>query len=244
MRCVSSAGVNQAKGSLAASGVACAMDLSDGLLGDLPKIMAASGVSARIDTRRIPVLPAVRALFPDKWLELAVRAGEDFELLTTMPAEVLAAIRDQATEIGATLTDIGEVIDAGGMTVMPGMIDCHVHLPFSAVSLQQRLMTPYSLQIAQALANAKLTLEHGFTTVRDAGGTPRLISSMMRTGSSVRGLSEVITTTSLNLEATAPISGRLVRSRSPPHPNTVITRRGASGRAVSSRFFNASSVCA
>src|SRR5690606_11554591 len=81
---------------LASRGVACAMDLSDGLLGDLPKIMAASGVSARIDTRQIPVLPAVRALFPERWLELAVRAGEDFELLTTMPADLLAAICDEA----------------------------------------------------------------------------------------------------------------------------------------------------
>jgi imidazolonepropionase-like amidohydrolase len=66
-----------------------------------------------------------------------------------------------------------EVIDAGERTVMPGMIDCHVHLTSMANSLQQRLLTPYSLSIAHALANAKLTLEGGFTSVRDAGGTPR-----------------------------------------------------------------------
>lgn len=98
---------------MAANGVRCAMDLSDGLLGDLPKIMAASGVSARVDTRAIPVLPAVRALFPDRWLELAVRAGEDFELLMTMPPALLEAIREPAAEIGAVLTDIGETVAAG-----------------------------------------------------------------------------------------------------------------------------------
>ena len=59
----------------------------------------------------------------------------------------------------------------------------------------------------------------------DAAGTPRLISSMMRDGSSLRGLSEVMTTTSLSRDATAPMSGRFVRSRSPPHPKSVITRR-------------------
>ena len=38
------------------------MDLSDGLLGDLPKILAASGVAARLDEGDIPVAAAVRAL--------------------------------------------------------------------------------------------------------------------------------------------------------------------------------------
>ena len=80
---------------------------------------------------------------------------------------------------------------------------------------------------------------------RSAGITmPRLISSMICSGSSLRGLSEVMTTRSLSRAATAPISGRLLRSRSPPQPNTVMSRPVASGRAVSSRFLSASSVCA
>jgi imidazolonepropionase-like amidohydrolase len=66
-----------------------------------------------------------------------------------------------------------EVIDAGHLTVMPGMIDCHVHLASSTWSVQERLLTPYSLLIAHALNNARITLEAGFTSVRDAAGTPR-----------------------------------------------------------------------
>jgi thiamine-monophosphate kinase len=95
---------------MARHGVRCAMDLSDGLLGDLQKIMSASGVSARIDARTIPVLPAVQALFPDRWLELAIRHGEDFELLAAVPPELLVSLQDAAEGIGATITDIGEVV--------------------------------------------------------------------------------------------------------------------------------------
>src|SRR6266516_4159024 len=42
-----------------------------------------------------------------------------------------------------------EVVDASELTVMPGMIDCHVHLSSWPMSIQQRLLTPYSLFVAQ-----------------------------------------------------------------------------------------------
>ena len=66
-----------------------------------------------------------------------------------------------------------EVVDAAHLTVMPGMIDCHVHLGSSTWGLQERLLIPYSLTIAHALNHARITLEAGFTSVRDAAGTPR-----------------------------------------------------------------------
>src|SRR5690348_6406474 len=66
-----------------------------------------------------------------------------------------------------------EVIDAGHLTVMPGMIDCHVHLASSTWGVQERLLKPFSLLVAHALDHARITLEAGFTSVRDAAGTPR-----------------------------------------------------------------------
>lgn len=95
---------------LAREGATAAMDISDGLLGDLPKLLAASGVAASIDAQRVPVLPAVRALFPDAWGDLALRGGEDYELLATVPAGRAGQIIASASTIGATLTEIGEVV--------------------------------------------------------------------------------------------------------------------------------------
>jgi imidazolonepropionase-like amidohydrolase len=66
-----------------------------------------------------------------------------------------------------------EVIDAEHLSVMPGMIDCHVHLGSSTWGLQERLLTPFSLIVAHALNHARITLEAGFTSIRDAAGTPR-----------------------------------------------------------------------
>jgi imidazolonepropionase-like amidohydrolase len=66
-----------------------------------------------------------------------------------------------------------EVLDAGERTVMPGLIDCHVHLLFQPASLQERLLTPPTLQLFMGARNALATLDAGVTTVRDAGGTPQ-----------------------------------------------------------------------
>jgi thiamine-monophosphate kinase len=95
---------------LLARGATAAMDLSDGLFGDLPKVLVASGVAARLDAAALPVAAAVRALFPHDWLELATRGGEDYELLFTAPPNVLSKIREAAVEIGATVTAIGTIV--------------------------------------------------------------------------------------------------------------------------------------
>jgi thiamine-monophosphate kinase len=94
-------------------GATSAMDLSDGLLGDLPKILAASGVSARLDEGAIPVAAAVKALFADEWIDLALRGGEDYELLFTAPPRSWAAIAAAARNAGGVVTAIGEIIEGG-----------------------------------------------------------------------------------------------------------------------------------
>ena len=98
---------------LLAHGATSAMDLSDGLLGDLPKILSASGGSARIEAHRVPVAAAMRALFPDDWLDLALRGGEDYELLFTAPEDRWQAIEQAVSGAGGTVTDIGEIVARG-----------------------------------------------------------------------------------------------------------------------------------
>ena len=70
---------------------------------------------------------------------------------------------------------------------------------------------------------------------------------MMSSGSSLRGLSEVSTARSAKRVATEPMTGRLARSRSPPHPKTTITlppRGPASARADAEDLLEPSGVCA
>jgi imidazolonepropionase-like amidohydrolase len=75
-----------------------------------------------------------------------------------------------------------QVIDAEHLTIMPGMIDCHVHLGSSTWGLQERLLMPFSLIVAHALNHARITLESGFTSVRDASGTPRGVKMALDQG--------------------------------------------------------------
>ena len=66
-----------------------------------------------------------------------------------------------------------EVIELPGDTLLPGLIDAHVHLflhPYNETSWNdQVLKEPLALRVARAVAAAKATLMAGFTTVRDLG---------------------------------------------------------------------------
>ncbi len=106
---------------------------------------------------------------------------------TTRPAAVLidggrvvAAGRRDQVHVPAD----AERVDAEGLTVLPGLIDCHVHLCFDGqgIDLGEQLGTPPSLTLLTAVASCRHTLDAGFTTVRDAGGTPAAVRMAVERG--------------------------------------------------------------
>jgi len=96
------------------NGASAAMDLSDGLMGDLPKLLAASGADAELEAEAIPIAAALRALFPDRSLALALRGGEDYELLFTTPPAMFPGIAEAATQQDITVTKVGVVAPREG----------------------------------------------------------------------------------------------------------------------------------
>lgn len=103
---------------------AAAMDVSDGLVGDLTKMLAASGCGGRIETHRVPLsAAAATATGHDKALHAAaLTGGDDYEILACVPHGrvhdfVLAAAQAgvPVVLIGETRAEVGlEVRDAGG----------------------------------------------------------------------------------------------------------------------------------
>lgn len=75
-----------------------------------------------------------------------------------------------------------KIMDATGKTVLPGMIDCHVHLQATATPQYERkyLRTTRGMVHYYALRNAQNHLIHGFTCIRDCGGYPDWGPSLRR----------------------------------------------------------------
>ena len=90
-----------------------AMDVSDGLAGDLTKLCAASSVSADISTELIPIsVPAAGLLARNViGLEMLISGGDDYEILCTVPEAQLAAFTQEAGRAGVVVTAIGTVND-------------------------------------------------------------------------------------------------------------------------------------
>ncbi len=94
-----------------------AIDISDGLALDLYRVIEASGVGAIVDVERIPISPAAATLAQTSGkspLQHALGDGEDFELLLCV-APTVAATMLRARSLACGLTDIGEIVAAGGL---------------------------------------------------------------------------------------------------------------------------------
>ena len=99
-----------------------AIDVSDGLAGDLAKLCAASGVSALIDAPSIPKSGPAAALLGGgvATVEMLISGGDDYEILCTVAETNCPSLAADAGRAGVALTSIGTVI---GGTLAPRFLD-------------------------------------------------------------------------------------------------------------------------
>jgi len=116
---------------LVESGVLCAMDVSDGLVGDLEKLARASEVEIAIDMADVPLPTELIFMFGTSAIDLALGGGEDYELVFTAPENIVETLRRPRGQGTAGIHVIGrvagdevpggdvKVFDAGGALYDP-----------------------------------------------------------------------------------------------------------------------------
>jgi imidazolonepropionase-like amidohydrolase len=90
----------------------------------------------------------------------------------------------EVVEEGASIAspDGVQVIDAGGRTLMPGLIDAHVHAAITTMDLAAMARRPGTRVGIEAKVILERMLQRGFTTVRDAGGVDAGVQEALRAG--------------------------------------------------------------
>ncbi|MBM6406102.1 amidohydrolase family protein [Phycicoccus sp. CSK15P-2] len=103
-------------------------------------------------------------------MRTVVRGGSVFDGTGAAPAVADVAIEGgRIAEVGVGL-DGDDQVDAHGLSVLPGLFDCHVHTVVSGGDLAGLAYRPFSYQFFEAARNLRATLDAGITTVRDAAG--------------------------------------------------------------------------
>jgi len=102
---------------------------------------------------------------------------KNFEMLDPEAGELrggheLIVEGDKIREVSAKPIKLAEadVVDCGGRTLMPGLIDSHVHVTLSEVMIRNLENVPLTLMTARAAELMRGMLDRGFTSVRDTGG--------------------------------------------------------------------------
>src|SRR5271156_2170760 len=114
--------------------------------------------------------PAVIAIHAGKILD--VRTGNYLtDQIIWIEGDRIKAI-GKAADIQNQLPAGAKMIDLSDSTVLPGLIDCHVHLTMGPSTLgPARLHASYPRMALMGARNARVTLEAGFTTVRNVGAS-------------------------------------------------------------------------
>ncbi len=92
------------------------MDVSDGFVGDLTKMLLVSRATAEVDLSRLPLSDAARAaiaLEPELF-ETAATGGDDYELIAAVPPDNAEAFEAAATAAGVAATRVGDVFAGEG----------------------------------------------------------------------------------------------------------------------------------
>jgi thiamine-monophosphate kinase len=106
---------------LALRGIASsAIDVSDGLVGDLGHVMARSVVGATVDVDALPRSAVLAALPRALQLECTLAGGDDYELLFTAPGARQREVSVAAERAGVVATRIGRIDAAPGLRLVDG----------------------------------------------------------------------------------------------------------------------------
>lgn len=101
---------------MALGGVAhAAIDISDGVVGDLKHMLNQSGVGANVWLEAVPLSPMLEQLPQQHAIELAMTGGEDYELCFTAAPSQRGRVQAIAHSLNLPLTRIGEIVDRSGL---------------------------------------------------------------------------------------------------------------------------------
>lgn len=107
-------------GQLLAEWGMAAIDLSDGLAGDLNHILVASQVGAELRADKLPQSPAFMRTAPADALALQLHGGDDYELCICLRGEDFQAAQPRLAAIGVPLTRIGVITAEPGLRLRQG----------------------------------------------------------------------------------------------------------------------------